>query len=198
MLLFAPPFETTEPSPGYIRGYPPGVRENGGQYTHAALWLAMAMARKGDGKRAAELLRLLNPIEHARNAEAVWRYGVEPYVVAADVYRLPGRIGQGGWSWYTGSAAWMYRAWIEEVLGLQIRAGRMTLHPVFPDSWQGFKLRYQYGEAVYEIKVENPHNCGCNVGSIAMDGKTLTGSSIILEKDAVKHRVLVRMGRPKP
>ena len=197
-LLFSPPFDTTEPTPGYIRGYPPGVRENGGQYTHAALWLAMAMARSGDGNRAAGLLRILNPIEHARNAEAVWNYGLEPYVVAADVYRLPGRIGQGGWSWYTGSAAWMYRVWIEEVLGLQIRAGRMTLHPVFPDSWKGFKLRYQYGQAVYDIKVENLHNCGTTVGSIAMDGKTQTDSSIFLEKDAVKHRVLVRMGRPKP
>ena len=93
------------------------MRENGGQYTNAALWMAMAMARKGEGNRAVQLLRMLNPIEHARDSEAVWHYGVEPYVVAADVYRLPGRVGQGGWSWYTGSAAWMYRAWIEEVMG---------------------------------------------------------------------------------
>ncbi|MFN2148605.1 MAG: GH36-type glycosyl hydrolase domain-containing protein, partial [Anaerolineales bacterium] len=109
VLLFTPPFDQMEPSPGYIKGYPPGVRENGGQYTHAALWLAMAMARKGDGERAAKILRMVNPIEHARDPETVWRYGVEPYVIAADVYRLPGRVGQGGWSWYTGSAAWMYR-----------------------------------------------------------------------------------------
>ncbi|MBU4034639.1 MAG: glycosyl transferase, partial [Proteobacteria bacterium] len=107
VLLFEPPFDKSEPSPGYIKGYPPGVRENGGQYTHAALWLAMAKARKGDGERAVQMLRMLNPIENARDAESVWQYGVEPYVVAADVYRLPGRIGQGGWSWYTGAASWM-------------------------------------------------------------------------------------------
>ena len=116
VLLFEPPFDKTLPSPGYIKAYPPGVRENGGQYTHAAVWLAMAMARSGDGTRAAKMLRILNPIEHARNLEAVKRYGIEPYVAAADVYRLPGRIGQGGWSWYTGAAAWTYRAWIEEIL----------------------------------------------------------------------------------
>ena len=132
VLLFEPPFDKSEPSPGYIKGYPPGVRENGGQYTHAALWMAMAMARKGDGERAVQLLRMLNPIEHARDAEAVWHYGVEPYVVAADVYRLPGRVGQGGWSWYTGSAAWMYRAWIEEVLGLQVQNGQMRVNPGHP------------------------------------------------------------------
>lgn len=136
VLLFQPPFDRSEPSPGYIKGYPPGVRENGGQYTHAALWMAMAMARKGDGERAVQLLRMLNPIEHARDAEAVWRYGVEPYVVAADVYRLPGRVGQGGWSWYTGSAAWMYRAWIEEVLGLQVKNGQMRVNPVIPLTWE--------------------------------------------------------------
>jgi len=97
------------------------VRENGGQYTHAALWFAMALARRGDGTRAAKILRILNPIERARDSETVWRYGLEPYVVAADVYRFPGRMGQGGWSWYTGSAALMYRAWVEEVLGLRVR-----------------------------------------------------------------------------
>jgi cyclic beta-1,2-glucan synthetase len=132
--LFVPSFDKSEPSPGYIKGYPPGVRENGGQYTHAALWLAMAMARRGDGTRAAKMLCMLNPIEHAREPEAVWSYGVEPYVVAADVYRLPGRIGHGGWSWYTGSAAWMYRAWVEEVLGLKVLGDHMQLNPGFPSA----------------------------------------------------------------
>ncbi len=193
-LLFTPPFDSAEPTPGYIRGYPPGVRENGGQYTHAALWMAMAMVRQGDGRRAVELLRLLNPIEHARNSTDVWLYDIEPYVVAADVYCLPGKIGQGGWSWYTGSAAWMYRAWVEEVLGLRIRDGRMTLHPVFPDSWQEFRLRYRYGEAVYEIMVKNPHKCGCGVESITLDGQTQKDGFILLEKNAFKHHVLITMG----
>ena len=196
MLLFEPPFDKSEPSPGYIKGYPPGVRENGGQYTHAALWMAMAMARKGDGERAVQLLRMLNPIEHARDAEAVWHYGVEPYVVAADVYRLPGRVGQGGWSWYTGSAAWMYRAWIEEVLGLQVRGGQMRMNPVIPAAWQGFSLRYRHGETIYAIQVENPHGCERGVAWVEMDGQRVTGGVIPLERGLVKHQVRRPDGRP--
>jgi cyclic beta-1,2-glucan synthetase len=194
VLLFEPPFDTAEPSPGYIRGYPPGVRENGGQYTHAALWLAMALARRGDGERAATVLRLLNPIERSGNPEAAWRYGVEPYVIAADVYRLPGRIGQGGWSWYTGSAAWMYRAWIEEVLGLKIRGDQISVDPVIPGWWQGFRMRYRHGEALYEIQVENPESRQQGVAWVEMDGRRLPHGLIPLERALVKHRILVRMG----
>ncbi|MCM2356980.1 MAG: glycosyl transferase [Geobacteraceae bacterium] len=194
VLLFEPPFDKSDPSPGYIKGYPPGVRENGGQYTHAALWMAMAMARKGDGERAVQLLRMLNPIEHARDAAAVWHYGVEPYVVAADVYRLPGRVGQGGWSWYTGSAAWMYRAWIEEVLGLQVHGGQLRVNPVIPAAWDGFSLRYRHGEAIYAIQVENPHGCERGVAWVEMDGQRVTGGMIPLERGLVKHQVVVRMG----
>ncbi|MBU1546831.1 MAG: glycosyl transferase [Proteobacteria bacterium] len=197
VLLFTPPFDTSEPSPGYIKGYPPGVRENGGQYTHAALWLAMAMARKGDGERAVQLLRMLNPIEHARDAESVWHYGVEPYVVAADVYRLPGRIGQGGWSWYTGAASWMYRAWVEEVLGLRIRGVQMQVNPVIPATWEGFSLSYRHGETLYSIEVENPHGCLRGVAWVEMDGQRVLGGVIPLERDLVKHRVVVRMGTPE-
>jgi cyclic beta-1,2-glucan synthetase len=193
VLLFTPPFDTAEPSPGYIKGYPPGVRENGGQYTHAALWLAMAMARSGDGKRAVQLLRMLNPIEHARDAAATWRYGVEPYAVAADVYRLPGRIGQGGWSWYTGSAAWMYRAWLEEILGLQVRGDEMRIAPVIPPTWPGFTLRYRHGEALYVIEVENPDACEHGVAWVEMDGLRLSCNLIPLERCLIKHQVRVRM-----
>jgi len=196
VLLFTPPFDQSEPSPGYIKGYPPGVRENGGQYTHAGLWMAMAMARKGDGERAVQLLRMLNPIEHGRDVEAVWRYGVEPYVVAADVYRLPGRVGQGGWSWYTGSAAWMYRAWVEEVLGLQIRSEQMRVNPVIPAGWKGFSLRYRHGETIYAIKVENPQGCERGVAWIEMDGRRVIGGVIPLERGLVKHLVVVMMGAP--
>jgi cyclic beta-1,2-glucan synthetase len=194
VLLFTPPFDKAEPSPGYIKGYPPGVRENGGQYTHAALWFAMAMARQGDGERAVKMLRMLNPIERARDPETVWRYGVEPYVIAADVYRLPGRIGQGGWSWYTGSAAWMYRAWIEEVLGLKIRGTQMQVSPVIPGYWEGFSLRYRHGEAIYEIKVENPHGIKQGVLWVELDGRRMPDGVIPLETSLVKHRVLVHMG----
>jgi cyclic beta-1,2-glucan synthetase len=196
-LLFTPPFDRSEPSPGYIKGYPPGVRENGGQYTHAALWMAMALARKGDGERAVKLLRLLNPIEHARDAAAVWHYGVEPYVVAADVYRLPGRVGQGGWSWYTGAAAWMYRAWTEEVLGIEVRGDTLRMHPVIPASWPGFSLTYRHGEALYEIQVENPDGCVQGVAWVEMDGRRVTDGVIPLERGLIQHRVVVRMGIAK-
>jgi len=197
VLLFAPPFDKTEPSPGYIKGYPPGVRENGGQYTHAAIWLAMAMARKGDGERAMQLMRLLNPIEHARDAAAVWHYGVEPYVVAADIYRLPGRVGQGGWSWYTGSAAWMYRAWLEEILGFQVRNGKLRLNPVIPATWPGFSLRYRHGETIYAIQVENPQRLEQGVTWVELDGQRLVDGLIPLEQGLVKHQVVVMMGNPQ-
>jgi len=194
VLLFDPPFDKMEPTPGYIRGYPPGVRENGGQYTHGAMWLAMALARSGDGRRAVEILRMLDPVEHARDVDGVWRYGVEPYVVAADVYAAPGHVGQGGWSWYTGSAAWMYRAWVEEVLGLKVRGESLAVDPVIPPEWTGFRLTYRHGEAVYEIQVENPDHVSRGVASVLLDGHPTEDKAIPLERDLVKHRVVVRMG----
>jgi cyclic beta-1,2-glucan synthetase len=158
--------------------------------------MAMAMARTGDGERAVKMLRMLNPIEHARDPESVWKYGVEPYVVAADVYRLPGRIGQGGWSWYTGSAAWMYRVWVEEILGLRVRGDQMQVNPVIPAAWEGFNFRYRHGETIYEICVENPDGCGRGVAWVEMDGRRLRDGVIQLQRDLVKHHVLVRMGAP--
>jgi cyclic beta-1,2-glucan synthetase len=175
-------------------GYPAGVRENGGQYTHGSLWLPMALARQGDGERAAWLMRLMNPIEHAREPEDVERYKVEPYVVAADVYRLHGRVGQGGWTWYTGSAGWMYRIWVEEILGLKIEAGKMTISPVIPPSWDSFSLRYRFGESIYEIKVENPDQVSRGVVSIELDGEKQDQDSLSLEAGGGRHTVLVRMG----
>lgn len=194
VLLFTPPFDASSPSPGYVKGYPPGVRENGGQYTHAALWLVMAVARSGDGKGATSLLRLLNPIEHAREPEDVERYRVEPYVVAADVYRLPGRIGQGGWTWYTGSASWMYRVWIEEVLGLKVRGDRLSLDPVLPPQWDRVTVTYRRGRAVHEITIENPDGVSRGVGAIEMDGRRLDGQDIPLDDGPIKHRIRVRLG----
>jgi cyclic beta-1,2-glucan synthetase len=195
VLLLTPPFSRSEPSPGYIEAYPPGVRENGGQYTHAAVWFAMALARRGAGGRAVSILRMLNPIEHARDADSVWRYGIEPYVAAADVYRLPGRIGHGGWSWYTGAASWMYQAWVEEILGLKVRGDHLKIDPVIPSSWEGFSLRYRHGDAVYEIRVENPDGCERGVVWAEIDGKRVPDGVIPLERGLVKHRVLVHMGK---
>jgi cyclic beta-1,2-glucan synthetase len=197
VLLFTPPFETSDPTPGYIMGYPPGVRENGGQYTHGSLWLPMALARQGDGERAERLLRIMNPIEHTREPEDVERYKVEPYVVAADVYRLHGKVGQGGWTWYTGSAGWMYRIWVEEILGLKIEAGKMKISPVIPPHWEGFKLRYRLGEAIYEIKVENPDRVSRGVVWIELNGERQDQDFIDLEGSEGRHSVLVRMGEDK-
>jgi cyclic beta-1,2-glucan synthetase len=196
VLLLAPPFRESEPSPGYIEAYPPGVRENGGQYTHAAVWFAMALARRGAGGRAVSILRMLNPIERARDSDSVWRYGIEPYVAAADVYRLPGRIGHGGWSWYTGAASWMYQAWVGEILGLKVRGDHLEIDPVIPASWDGFSLRYRHGEAVYDIRVENPDGCQRGVAWTEIDGKRIPDGTIPLERGMVKHRVLVQMGKP--
>jgi cyclic beta-1,2-glucan synthetase len=144
------------------------------------------------------MMRILNPIEHARDPENVWRYGIEPYVVAADVYRLQGRVGQGGWSWYTGSAAWMYRAWVEEILGLRVRGESMQISPVIPGWWDGFTMRYRHGESAYEIQVENPDHCERGVSWVEMDGRRMNGGVIPLARDLVKHRIVVRMGCPEP
>jgi cellobiose phosphorylase len=155
VLLFTPPFDQSSPHPGYIMAYPPGVRENGGQYTHAALWVAMAFARLGNGARAVEILQMLNPIEHARTPEDYAVYRTEPYVVAADLYSLEAQRGRGGWTWYTGSAGWMYRVWLEEVLGFKLRGNRLSMQPVIPEEWPGFVITFRYGRTEYRIEVEN-------------------------------------------
>ena len=195
VLLFDPPFEDFQPFPGYIQAYPPGVRENGGQYTHAALWLAMALARQGFGDRAAGIMRMINPVERARDQDSVWRFGLEPYATAADVYHAEGHIGRGGWSWYTGSAGWMYRVWIEEILGLKIQGERMRIDPAIPGSWDGFQMRYRHGDAVYEIRVENPDHCEHGVVAVELDGQLLPDGEILLDRSLVMHKILVRMGK---
>ena len=194
-LLFSPPFDGMGPDPGYIAGYPKGVRENGGQYTHAAIWQAMAWVRLGDGDRALRLLRLLNPINHANNPDRSRRYAVEPYVVAADVYNLEGAVGRGGWTWYTGSAAWMYRVILEELLGLKVRGTVLELAPVIPRDWEGFKIQYRHGDAIYEIQVENPDRVGSGVAWVDLDGRRLESREIPLERGTGTHTVRVRMGR---
>jgi len=195
VLLFTPPFDQWDVDPGYIKGYPPGVRENGGQYTHAAAWLAMAYARQGQGERAVEVLRAANPVHHAATRRSAARYCVEPYAVAADVYALRGRVGQGGWTWYTGSAAWLYRVWISEVLGLKIVGGRLSVDPCIPPSWEGFTMRYRRGEAVYEIEVVNPDGVSSGVVSVELDGRLLEEPWIELGDELVRHHVVVRLGR---
>jgi len=155
VLLFTPPFDQSSPHPGYIMGYPPGVRENGGQYTHASVWVAMAFARMGAGSRAVEVLQMLNPVERARTPKDYALYRTEPYAVAADVYSLESQPGRGGWTWYTGSAGWMYRVWLEEVLGFKLRGDRLSIEPAIPANWPGYTIMFRYGRTQYRIEVEN-------------------------------------------
>lgn len=195
VLLFTPPFQRSERNPGYVQSYPPGVRENGGQYTHAAAWVAMALARQGNGKRAVEVLRMLNPIELTRSPSGILRYKCEPYVLAGDVYSLEGRVGQGGWTWYTGSSAWMYRVWLEEVLGFKLRGGTLMVDPVIPAQWPGFSIRYVYGNSVYRIEVDNPERTGRGVAWIELDGTRLQAGPIPLVDDGRAHEVRIQLGR---
>jgi cyclic beta-1,2-glucan synthetase len=196
VLLFTPPFSRASKDPGYIRGYPPGVRENGGQYTHGAIWTIMAFAALGDGDRAGELLSILNPINHASTRAGVYRYRVEPYVVAADVYAEPPHVGRGGWTWYTGSAGWMYRAAIEWLLGLRVRGGALLIDPCIPRAWPGFSATFRYHASRYDIRVENPHGATRGVSRVEVDGApvTMTPAGLTLVDDGKVHRVRAWLG----
>ena len=194
ILLLTPPFDTMQPSPGYIRGYLPGVRENGGQYTHAALWTVLAFAKLGDGDRAGQLFSLLNPINHARTPADAERYRSEPYVVAADVYSVPPHTGRGGWTWYTGSAGWMYRVGIEAILGLTLRGGALHIDPCIPRDWPGFEVLFAPpGGARYRITVENPDRVSRGVRRVELDAQPVTGD-IPLLNDGAEHVVRVVLG----
>jgi cyclic beta-1,2-glucan synthetase len=195
-LLFRPPFDKTPLDPGYIKGYPPGIRENGGQYTHAALWSVMALAKLGEGDQAAGLFSLLNPINHARTRADVHRYKTEPYVVAADIYAVAPHIGRGGWTWYTGSAGWMQRAGIESILGLRILGPSLQLDPCIPTTWPGFGLVLRHRSARYDIRVENPKNVSRGVAFAELDGKALTGNLTLfpLADDGATHLIRIVLG----
>jgi len=195
VLLFTPPFDDTRLEPGYIKGYLPGVRENGGQYTHAAIWSVMAFAALGDGDKAAELLAMLNPVNRTRTQADVRRYKVEPYVVAADVYAEPPHVGRGGWTWYTGSAGWMYRAGVESMLGFRLRGARLGVDPCIPRGWRGFRVTFRYHSARYEIVVENPHGVSRGVATIELDGVALDAAlDVALADDRTTHWLRVRLG----
>ena len=196
VLLFTPAFDKTPHDPGYIKGYVPGVRENGGQYTHGSLWMPLAYAMRGEGEKACRLLRLMNPVEHTREPAGVARYKVEPYVVVADIYSLKGQEGRGGWTWYTGSAGWMYRTWIEAALGFQKRGDSLTLNPAIPPVWNGFTLRYRHGAATYVVTVENPQHVENGVGLVEVDGARLQDQVITLVDDGREHAVRVVLGSP--
>jgi cellobiose phosphorylase len=185
--LLDPPFDKSPMDPGYIKGYVPGVRENGGQYTHAAIWATMAFAELGDRDRAWELLRMINPVNHGLDAEQMDVYKVEPYVVSADVYAVAPHVGRGGWSWYTGSAGWMYRLMIESLLGLRLEAGKLRFAPVLPEDWEGFTMDYRHRGTLYRIHLRQS-DAG-TTSTVWLDGVAQADGCIPLADDGAEHSV---------
>jgi cyclic beta-1,2-glucan synthetase len=194
--LFTPAFDHTPHDPGYIKAYPPGLRENGGQYTHAAMWSVLAFAQLGDGDRAAELFSIINPINHASTRAGIHRYKVEPYVVCADVYSSPQHVGRGGWTWYTGSAGWMYRTAVEGILGVDLRGRILSINPCIPRTWSGFEITYRYGSSRYRISVENPRAVSQGVVQASLDGRPIASApcEITLVDDGSYHYGVVTLG----
>jgi cyclic beta-1,2-glucan synthetase len=192
LLLFTPPFDKTPHNPGYIKGYLPGIRENGGQYTHGAQWVVWALAKLGRIEEAYELFRMLNPIVHGQDPQ---RYRVEPYVVAADIYSTPPHIGRGGWTWYTGSAAWIYRLGLEGLLGLRRCGDKLKIDPKVPKNWPGFKITYRCGESLYMIHIDNSAGVNCGVQEILLDDQVLSNGQIPLVDDSREHVIRVTMGQ---
>jgi cellobiose phosphorylase len=190
--LLDPPFDKSSLDPGYIRGYVPGVRENGGQYTHAAIWASMAFAALGDRRRAWELLTIINPANHSLSEDAADRYKVEPYVVAADVYASSSHVGRGGWTWYTGSAGWMYRLILESLLGLRLEVDKLQFRPCLPPHWPSFTIHYRYRNTHYRIVVTQlPATDGTPSDgmTVVVDGAVQPDAAVPLVDDGQVHTV---------
>ena len=194
--LLDPAFDVSQPSPGYIEGYVPGVRENGGQYTHAAVWATLAFAALGDAERAWELFGLLCPARHAADEDAVAIYKVEPYVVAGDVYAFPPHAGRGGWTWYTGSAGWMYQLLVESLLGLVRTGNRLQVHPLLPRDWNGFDIHYRFETTTYQIACRR--SASAPEAGVTIDGQSITDGTITLRDDGRTHVVVVNVWREPP
>jgi cellobiose phosphorylase len=191
--LFDPPFDKGALHPGYIKGYVPGIRENGGQYTHAATWVVLATALEGDGDRALQLWNLINPVYHAVTPVEVQHYKVEPYVVCADVYGAPPHTGRGGWTWYTGSASWLYRVALEAILGFKLQGDRFQVAPCIPRGWATYEMTYRYKTATYRIRVDNSAGTGRGVRSVMLDGKPAPDGMVSLCDDGATHEVRVEL-----
>jgi cyclic beta-1,2-glucan synthetase len=194
ILLFTPPFDKGKLHPGYVKGYVPGIRENGGQYTHAATWVVQAAAVLGQGNRAKEYFDLLSPVRHSATPEQVARYRVEPYVVVADIYGEPPHTGRGGWTWYTGSGSWLYRVALESILGFQRQGDRLRVDPSIPKEWKSFAITYRHGSTVYHVTVENPHGVEHGVAEVAVDGQKRESKDVALADDGRTHEVRVVLG----
>jgi cellobiose phosphorylase len=176
--LLTPPFDISDLEPGYIKGYVPGIRENGGQYTHAAIWTTMAFAMLGDRERAWELFAMLNPVNHGSQPDDIERYKVEPYVMCADIYAAPPHTGRGGWTWYTGAAGWMYRLTLETLLGLQLEVDQLRIAPCIPAHWESYKIHYRYRETVYRITVSRRDVTSAQVSCVTVDGAVTEGVAV--------------------
>ncbi len=194
ILLLTPPFDQGSLQPGYIKGYLPGIRENGGQYTHGATWAVLAAGVMGKGNRAVKLFDLLNPIQRTKTPEEIARYRDEPYVLAGDVYSHAPHVGRGGWSWYTGSAGWLYRIGLETILGIGRRANKLQINPCVSSEWAQFEITYRFGSATYHIVVDNKAKCERGVRAVSLDGHTVSGNEIDLTDDGCTHEVKVEMG----
>ena len=191
--LLWPPFDKTPRDPGYIKAYPPGIRENAGQYTHAAAWLGFAFAGLGDGRKAAQVFAMLSPLSHTATAVDVKRYRVEPYVVAADVAGVPPHVGRGGWTWYTGSAAWAWRLGVEAILGLRLRGGELAIEPCLPDGWGWFEAQVKGPAGTLAIRVEDPYRLGRGRCETTVDDAPLKTDTVAFPSDGSVRHVLVRI-----
>jgi cyclic beta-1,2-glucan synthetase len=195
ILLLTPPFNHPDHDPGYIKGYLPGIRENGGQYSHAATWMAIAFAALSDGDKATELFRMISPVHRTNSRAGVQKYKVEQYVVAGDIYAEAPHVGRGGWTWYTGSAGWLYRTGIEWILGFRLRGMTLSIDPCIPRNWPGYSIEFKYHSAVYKIKVENPSGVTRGVAITQLDGKLQAGpANIPLIDDGAVHRIRIVLG----
>jgi cyclic beta-1,2-glucan synthetase len=195
--LLTPPFDQSAQEPGYIKGYPPGVRENGGQYTHAAVWVVMAVAKLGSGDEAVELFHMLNPVNHTRTAAGVERYKAEPYVMAGDVCAHHAHAGRAGWTWYTGSAGWMYRAGLESILGLRRCGTTFEIDPCIPSSWPEYTIAWRFGRTRYEITVHNPERRCRGVAKAELDGVSVNPLAVPLADDSGTHHLWLVLGEPE-
>jgi len=192
--LLTPPFDKGELEPGYIKSYVPGVRENGGQYTHAAAWAIIAFAMTGDGDKACELFDMINPINHTRTDRECFIYKTEPYAMAADVYSVPPHVGRGGWTWYTGTASWFYKAGLENILGFTKTADRLVIDPCISKKWAEYSIVYRYHGTTYHIAVKNPNHVNRGVLSVTVDGVRQKRNTVSLVDDGGTHQVEVILG----
>ena len=191
--LLDPPFENGSLEPGYIKAYLPGTRENGGQYTHAAIWVVIAEAMLGFGEKAVKYFKMINPIEHAKTKEGVMKYKVEPYVISADIYGQGNLTGRGGWTWYTGSSSWMYIAGIKYILGFDVEHGYITFNPSIPSDWKEYFIKYKFGGSIYNIKVVNKSGKCCGVEKVFFNGKEIEDKRVKLQGNNGINEIIVEM-----